>query len=627
MAGDMTVSLRAWPTAKIEDQSLSFLIARINGQKGSFRNVTEQSLEEDIRAAEAGEVQDSDDEPSLEEKPEVTKSRKDEVMVGRDEILKQIGHAQNDSGQALDFISFLLSRHIPKQAEATLSPYLKQQLPLGTLGVEITQLPPKLDSRRIDEELVSTGWKLQSLGATADSLLASATRLGTEMEQEAKHWEEVLSIQKKGWSICRLPRERHNLGVRYGFAEAAAEYRDRGLAALRRNEDDSVFLDLGLHAPASRRLRVTVKQRSRIITSSLAGVAVDNEDQSVENSIRRARNTIYDEELYHEMYREARSLTNRGIQCMTEDITIPLEEDKSLTIDLAAVGDNQSEEDGALDSARPSSSDYYLARAFALACKLLLSHAHRQNHNLRTRQPPPLTERKPPRPIYSILRPLLALLQQQSALNNHADFLQHIQATLQKADLNMMVQPPRGVLGVLGMLHLKPSTNEPLMETLAAATCAPLQAESKITLPSASSSLIVYIRTYVQGTEYKIVIDAPPNSSLAQLPQETSFTSAAEIKHHILHLLTLDLVSIVNAENKRWQIMSLHEGQLSTDSSLDGRHEVLSISLEKSRLHVNCYGTNKDGDIARSSVVWTSETEDTLVFRDVVSTIGAEELF
>ncbi|MCJ1401474.1 RNA polymerase II mediator complex subunit [Xylographa trunciseda] len=624
MASDIAVSLRAWPTAKTEDQSLSFLIARINGQKGSFRSVSEQSLEEDIRAAEAGEVQDSDNEQSLEEKPEVAKSRKDEVLVGRNEILKHIGQAQNDSGQALDFISILLSRHIPKQAEATISPYLKQQLPIGTLGVEITQLPPKSESRQIDDELISTGWKLQSLNATADSLLTSATRLGAEMEQEAKHWDEVLSIQKKGWSICRLPRERHNLGVRYGFAEAATEYRDRGLAALRRNEDGSVFLDLGLHAPASRRLRVTVKRRRQVIASSVVGMATGNDDQSVESSIRRARDAIYDEELYHEMYREARSLTNRGVQCMTEGITIPLEAEKTLTVDLA---EQSAEEYAPSDGAGPYDSDHQLAKAFSLACKLLLSHAHRQNYNLRTRQPPPLTERKPPRAVYSILRPLLALLQQQSALDDHSKFLQSVCATLASANLIMPVASPKGVLGILGMLHVEKSTNEPLMETLAAATCAPLQAQSKITLPSVLSFLVISIRTYIQGTEYKIVINAPPDTFLSQLPQETSFTSAAEMEDYVLHLLTLDLVSVVSAENQRWQIMSLHEGQLSTDTSPDGSHEALSISVEKCRLLVSCCGANKDGDIARSSVSWSPEAENNLAFRDVVRTMGAEEIF
>ena len=410
------------------------------------------------------------------------------------------------------------------------------------------------------------------------------------------------------------------------FAIAAAEYRDRGLAALRRNEDGSVFLDLELNASASRRLRVTIKQHNRVTASSTAGVAMHIKDQSIENNIRLARNTIYDEELYHEAYREARSLTNRGIQCMAESIKIPLKEGRSLNIDLAPMEDDPSEEIGAVVGAGPHSSDYYLARAFGLACKLLLSHAHRQNYNLRTQQPPPLTERKPPRPIYSILRPLLALLQQQSALNDHSDFLQKVRTTLRKADLDMMVEPPKGILGVLGMLHLETSMNEPFVEALAAAVCAPLQTQSKITMPSALSFLTIYVRTYVQGPEYRIVIDAPPSSSLALLPQETSFTSVTEMEHHFLHLLTLDLVSVVSADNRRWKIMSLHEGQLSTDTSPDGSHEVLSISFETTRLIVSCCGTNKDGDVARSSTSWTHETENNQAFLDVVRSIGAGEV-
>ena len=63
------------------------------------------------------------------------------------------------------------------------------------------------------------GWKLQSLNSTADSLLRSATRLEQEIEQETTHWKQVLEIQEKGWSISRLPNEKHTLGVRFGFAE------------------------------------------------------------------------------------------------------------------------------------------------------------------------------------------------------------------------------------------------------------------------------------------------------------------------------------------------------------------------------------------------------------------------
>ncbi len=100
-----------------------------------------------------------------------------------------------------------------------MSPYLKQNLPMGSLGAEIMQKPQLSDEDKRDDEMVSLGWKMQSLSNTADSLLKSATRLEQEMELETKYWEQVLAIKEEGWSLCRLPREKHTLGVRYGFAE------------------------------------------------------------------------------------------------------------------------------------------------------------------------------------------------------------------------------------------------------------------------------------------------------------------------------------------------------------------------------------------------------------------------
>lgn len=135
-----------------------------------------------------------------------------------------IREAQSDASKALDVISLVLSKHTPKQAELSISPIIKQSIPMGSLGVEVSRLPQKTESKSKDDGLVSTGWRLQSLNATANSLLASATRLEMEIEQEAKHWEQVLSIQAKGWSICRLPQERQTLGVCYGFAEGLYHY-------------------------------------------------------------------------------------------------------------------------------------------------------------------------------------------------------------------------------------------------------------------------------------------------------------------------------------------------------------------------------------------------------------------
>lgn len=120
---------------------------------------------------------------------------------------------------ALDFVSLVLSKDTPRQAEISMSQHLRQSVPIGSLGASIIRQPQLSEKEKTDEELVSQGWKLQGLTSAADSLLRSATRLEEEMEQETKYWEQVLAVKEQGWSICRLPRERHTLGVRYGFAE------------------------------------------------------------------------------------------------------------------------------------------------------------------------------------------------------------------------------------------------------------------------------------------------------------------------------------------------------------------------------------------------------------------------
>ena len=236
MAEDLLLSLRSWPSSDTKD-SLPFLIARINEQRGSFRDVTEENLTEEIQALEAGNgiVEESNTAEILDASQDL-KSQTEDLTAARLEILKQVAYeccpkyhepqaddtsrmAQMECGNALEFVSLLLSKHTPVQAQLTMSSFLKQHVPVGSLGAEVMQTPQVSDEEKRDDELISIGWKMQSLNNTADSLLMSATRLEQEMDLEAKYWEQVLAIKEEGWSLCRLPREKHTLAVRYGFAE------------------------------------------------------------------------------------------------------------------------------------------------------------------------------------------------------------------------------------------------------------------------------------------------------------------------------------------------------------------------------------------------------------------------
>lgn len=120
---------------------------------------------------------------------------------------------------ALDFVSLLISRDMPNQASLSISPFLRENVGMGTLGADKIHTSKVTDAQKEDNKRIAKGWKIQNLNKTADSILASATRLEKEIEVETEYWKHVLAVKESGWSICRLPNEKHTLGVRFGFSE------------------------------------------------------------------------------------------------------------------------------------------------------------------------------------------------------------------------------------------------------------------------------------------------------------------------------------------------------------------------------------------------------------------------
>jgi mediator of RNA polymerase II transcription subunit 17 len=96
---------------------------------------------------------------------------------------------------------------------------VKEMAGTGTLGMDKIQASRVTDAQKEDNKRVAKGWKIQSLNKTVDTILESATRLEKEMETETKYWEQVLAVSDNGWAVCRLPNEKHTLGVRFGFSE------------------------------------------------------------------------------------------------------------------------------------------------------------------------------------------------------------------------------------------------------------------------------------------------------------------------------------------------------------------------------------------------------------------------
>ena len=90
MADDLLLSLKSWPSTDTKD-SLPFLISRINEQRGSFRDITEESLAREIRALETR--NGITEEPNTGETVDAgqdTNSQKEDLVAARLEILKQV---------------------------------------------------------------------------------------------------------------------------------------------------------------------------------------------------------------------------------------------------------------------------------------------------------------------------------------------------------------------------------------------------------------------------------------------------------------------------------------------------------------------------------------------------------
>ncbi|MCJ1464181.1 RNA polymerase II mediator complex subunit [Pseudocyphellaria aurata] len=614
MADPFSISLRAWPAQDASKESLPSLISRINEQRGTFRNISESTLEEEAQVVDTGETSLQDPSNVLSNvDPQDVKTRREEVSAAREEILKEVGRAYTESAHALDFVSLLLTTKTPRQAELTISPFLKQSLPLGCLETEMVQIHHKSEAEKQTDELVSVGWKIQSLDSVAESLLKSATRLEQEIERESKYWGQVLAVKEQGWSLSRLPREKHTLGVRYGFAEAHSDFHDRGLAALRRDADGNMVLDRGIRSSKDRVIRVRVLNQGKPTSSD--GKVPDHaiDDLPVETLILNARNSIFDQELHHELHREARSYTGHGIRCIDDKIFIPYTNGKEIEIDLLS----STEDEASLDV---DPSDNLVAGSIAISLRILLSHAHRQNLRRRSLPPPRITENKIARPVYTIIRPIVENLQHRSAVNSLQRFLNNVAEPLLAAGLTLGIDEPTCPYH---LKHLLTTAAPSVLVTEACLNALDIALQSSITiyLPSGQTTIKLEVHTCLQhpysGTSLQSsILICQPGSTIAGMPKSTQSISLAAFEHHVLHLIQLDILSLIASSRDTgdsWTNVSPHTGQLGRMNRSTGINDRISILLQEDYLNLHWQrrgrGLNLDGTQKWQASSMESSTE------------------
>ncbi|KAF7585511.1 RNA polymerase II mediator complex subunit [Aspergillus hancockii] len=598
MSDSFSLPLRPLTEKTERADRLPVEIAQINAQYGSFREVTEEGLRAKIEADKNKDPWSDEEGGSKESADEDSTERLDQLYKRRAAITQFAHQAHMEAMFALDFVSLLLSKHTPRQAEMSMSAYLKQVAPLGTLSAEIVSPPPKPDSAVKDTRTVSRGWRLQNFNAAANKLLDSATRLEAEVASETKYWNEALAVKGKGWKVCRLPRERQALGVQYGFLEATPIFRDRGLAALRRANDGSLMLDKGLIPPKARSVRVRVKSHGQI-TGCSKRQSASNKAESIESRILQARDTVFEEELFHELVREARILGGQGVTTRQNLVRFPVSEEQEVLLDL--VDDEQ--ESSAEDESQSSKEHDVVADALAHSIRILLAYAHRQNLRRRTQPPPPSTPKRRQTTEYQLLRPVMAYLQHSSYVRWLESLLKDVQKVLKSAGITCdFTATP------FSSLSLKRSNSAlPRVEALVQQFLLPYESTFSGQLVTPQSSFRVKVRTNVAsppfGTHYDVSVTMPQYPDVRPPKRIGLQDEAASVLTHFMMLDVLTAVSQakdtpmngVKQETDRlltWEAAYPHKGQLLALSNA-GQCKKMTVSLSRHELTVQVYSASR----------------------------------
>ncbi len=320
----------------------------------------------------------------------------------------------------LDSLSLLLSKQHPTQAGLTLSQQLRDMVGIGTLGADRLDDANTTPAKTSDQGAVAAGWTLLAIDGARDAAHDAAAFLAAEMAAEGRYWEGVMAIRQAGWSVCRVPQaqaargvahqqQAATLGVRFGFSEAAAEFQRNGLAPILRGSDDDGLaqLDIGRLGGTPERIVVTYERHGQVVGRAAPQEAmVGGDDETLEARVLGARNTIFAQELWHELTREARSLAAYDVRpdgakrlvCAVDA------DDARIIVELLPVASCPSPQP---DETLPEDT---AAQAISLALHILLTYAHRCNELLRIRPLPPHIPRTRGQHIYTLLRPIVARL-------------------------------------------------------------------------------------------------------------------------------------------------------------------------------------------------------------------------
>lgn len=197
-----------------------FISLVLKERKVSFKELTVDSLQEPEEEA----FEDDNEDVDMEDDNiiETTKENGyEKLTIEQFETLKKesfnaIGSAINESSLLLEVISLLLSGPKPKQGSMTMSPYLKEHLPMGSVNSDKVLMKQILDNDTVKNYLIKMAWKLKTIKNIEEYNEYNFNKLNEQMLIENKYWSIIADskLSQKGTLIKNY--NNNTLGVKYG---------------------------------------------------------------------------------------------------------------------------------------------------------------------------------------------------------------------------------------------------------------------------------------------------------------------------------------------------------------------------------------------------------------------------
>lgn len=470
-----------------------------------------------------------------------------------------------------------------------MSPALKGGVPVGS--AEMKTVPPPEPSQNAQQRLNDTSniVRLQAFEKCSDKLLTASKRLEIEAQYQSKYWDQMAEIRSNGWPVSRLPRDGRTLVAHVASTEASPHYRSKGLVPFRRDENGDLTIPNVQGEARQRRLAVSVRRGSKVTGYYQGHQDSTGSESSLQNALVRAKERIFEEELFSEASREAQLIASMGAKVRSTSIEIEISPECAISI---TYGPSSS------DRTASSLDDDGLAAFVGKSLRMMLIAEHEARYRTRSqRTPAPMISNPRPSSEYVLIRPIVAQLRHHFDSFSTLQDLQAYQTALQLAGLRFSIDIRNGNNDnplVSALQGLRQVTSSLVKITLPSNISIELSIETQLASPR--------FGTQYSSTEYKSSFGSRGLQPTSSPHAAASFVTDV-ISRDICHTILTS-----NLNGARWKVQTLHPLELVLIKDSKPR-ALLVTSCHSGTVAVSCLQV----DTGTTEKVIYSKTESTLI--------------